>query len=107
MQKIVWGTLIGSASFVAVAACVADEPAAPGGDIADNDASDSQALGDQQTLSDGGGAVDSGQQCGYPGEACCTGPLAPCNVGTTCSANHCVANDIWIVGSYSTGILEY
>ncbi len=52
---------------------------------------------------DGGGSssgdADAGPpKCGYAGEACCTGGLAPCNPGTVCTSNVCVANDVVAVG---------
>jgi hypothetical protein len=50
---------------------------------------------------DAGANLDAGEElCGYPGEACCTGPFAACIDGASCSGDVCVVSELWVVGSF-------
>ncbi|MEO8796857.1 MAG: hypothetical protein ABI551_03155 [Polyangiaceae bacterium] len=61
------------------------------GTLGDGSPSDGSAGGD-------GALADGGVKCGFPGEACCTGPFAPCNDGLKCVANECKLSDVRAVG---------
>lgn len=100
-------------SPLAIAACVGDSPdtAQPSGNTPDastgntNDANTpGQTDNDSGSSTDTDSGTDAGPvKCGYPGEACCGGGLAPCNQGTVCSANVCMVNDVIVVGDAVNG----
>ncbi len=66
-------------------------------------------LGDGQPTGDGapldgslggdGALADGGVKCGFPGEACCTGPFAACNDGLKCVSTECKLSDVRAVGT--------
>lgn len=94
------------------AACVGDDPSssspdgadAAGGASSGNPPGQPPGSGDDSgggSSGDGGGGGDAdatAPKCGYAGEACCGGGFAPCNPGTVCTSNVCVANDVILVG---------
>lgn len=67
------------------------------GTLGDGQTGDGAPLGDGSPTADTG--VDSGPKCGFPGEACCTGPFAACNDGLKCVANECKLSDVRLVGT--------
>lgn len=103
-------TIVASSS-VACTAILGDFSVGGGGD--DTPGGDGSTGTDGTIGSDGNvtgdgassdGSADGAAGCGYPGEACCVAPLAPCNQGTACVSNVCRANDIWAVGYYLENI---
>src|SRR5579864_5825177 len=103
---------------LAFAACVGDgtpgvAPGADGSSGGTPPGTPPPGAGDDASSDTGGSSGDAGgdgdsaaPKCGYAGEACCGGGLAPCNQGTVCTSNVCVVNDIVVVGD-SVNIMTF
>src|SRR3989442_11431263 len=98
---LVFAACVGDDSSPASGSNGADSPSGtppPGTHPPPGDDSHDAANDTNPPPGDGGGDGDAAApKCGYAGEACCGGGLAPCNPGTVCTSSVCVANDVILV----------